>query len=97
MERISVKNLEAVCARINRTVNGREMAPWTLDEAGNYRATIGAYTLDGAYGGYSLHRIVNEGGGVTDVFGIGHVPKRELYHAMHAFLRGLEACEEISA
>lgn len=102
--RITQRDLEAVCQRINRTVNGREMNAYECDgetrdgEAHpRYHAVIDAYTLSGAYGGYSLHRIVNESGGVTDVFGAGHMPKRELYDRMHAFLRGFEIAEEARA
>jgi len=31
---------------------------------------------------------VNAGGGVSDVWMTGHVPKRELYSAMFAFIEG---------
>lgn len=94
--RITLKDLEAVCARINRTVNGKEMSPYGVsrhdgDTRPEWRWNIDAYTLDGAYGGYSLHRVVGESGGVTDVFGCGHIPKRDLYERMQAFLRGIEA------
>ena len=88
-DRITQRDVEAVCRRINRVVNGAELEPYVRDGDGLH-AVIGAYTISGAYGGVSLHRIVNENGGVTDVFGCGHMPKRELYDRMEAFLRGLE-------
>lgn len=91
-DRITLKDLEAVCARINRTVNGTDETPvWTRNEDGTLTATIGVYTLDGAYGGWELHRISNEAGGVSDVFRCGHVPKSLLYSLMQAFLTGYEA------
>jgi hypothetical protein len=91
MERITVKDLEAVCARINRVVNGTdEVEPWTRGDDGHLHAAIGVYHLSGAYGGYGLHRMMNDGGGVDDVF-YGHYPKRELYSKMQAFLKGIEA------
>jgi hypothetical protein len=31
----------------------------------------------------------NESGGVKNVFSCGHIPKRELYNRIHAFLDGL--------
>jgi hypothetical protein len=37
-----------------------------------------------------LHRHVNEGGGVNCPLVHGHVPKRELYNLMQAFIKGLE-------
>lgn len=89
MERITEKHLEAVVARINRTLNA-PAASYTRLSDGALVANIGNYHLSHAYGGVSLHRMVSEGGGVSDVLGIGHVPKRDLYHAMHAFLRGID-------
>jgi hypothetical protein len=57
-------------------------------------AAIGRYTLAGAYGGWNVHRYMNEGGGVTEPIGRGYVPARELYGLIHAYLRGLEECPE---
>ena len=89
MERISVKQLENLVAEINRLTNS-PVAPWTKQADGKIKANIGNYHLSGAYGGYCLHRMHNEGGGVTTPLVYGHVPKRELFNAMHAFIRGLE-------
>ena len=94
MERITVRDLEAVCKRINIAVNGEALEPW-IRENGHLRAVIDCYTLSGAYGGYSLHRIVGESGGVRDVFGCGHVAKRDLYERMQAFLRGIDVRSEV--
>ncbi len=101
MNRITLSDLEAVCKRINRTVNGAELQPWEKLDDGSYpgyRQVPGAYVLDGAYGGYALHRNCDigtdgESHGVSDVFG-GHMPKRELYDRMQAFLRGVETAED---
>jgi hypothetical protein len=98
-DRITNSDLEAVCRRINRTVNGTdEMPVWspaqlTGDGHTNLasRANIGVFYIDGAYGGVALYRIMNEGGGVTDVFNVGHVPKRELRNLMFAYIEGLDA------
>jgi len=93
-ERVKNSNLEAVCRRINRIVNQSDnQEVWTtlhdLEEAPFRRANIGVYYIDGAYGGVALYRVTSEGGGVTDVFSVGHVPKRELYHLMFAYIEGL--------
>ena len=56
-----------------------------------YTANIGNYHLSGAYGGYALHRMDTDGGGITDVLRVGHVSKRELYNSMQAFIRGIDA------
>jgi hypothetical protein len=95
-DRITQRDLEAVCARINRAVNGTDETPQWERTDGGLRQNPGIYHLSGAYGGWSLHRSCEldgngESHGVSDVFGCGHVPKRELYGRMQAFLAGLEA------
>ena len=88
MNRITVSNLEAVVARINR-VMGTPSEPYTRN-GDKFTANIGNYHLSGAYGGYALHRMHNDGGGVQTIIG-GYSPKRELYEKMHVFLTGVEA------
>jgi hypothetical protein len=93
MQRITQRDLEAVCARINRTVNGSELEPWERVD-GKLRQVPDAYSISYAYGGAALHRNCSvdangESHGVHDVFGY-HMPKRELYERMQAFLRGVE-------
>jgi hypothetical protein len=94
-DRITNRDLEAVCRRINIVFGFKDVPLWnhTANEDGTRRlnATVGMYYIDGAYGGVELHRMVNESGGVSDVFRVGHVPKRDLYRLMHAFLDGIEA------
>lgn len=92
MERITVKNLEAVVARINR-LTGSPVASYLRDADGKLHAQIGNYHLDGAYGGYGLHRMVNEGGGIEAVIS-GYRPKRELYDMLFVFISGLETGEK---
>jgi hypothetical protein len=88
--RITVKHLRPLVDRLNR-VAGTPLEPWSRDEDGKkLRANIGNFHLSGAYGGWALHQMANECGGVTSTFGIGHVPARALYDQMHAFLRGME-------
>lgn len=87
--RITRKHLEPLVARLNRETNSPE-TPWTLREDGYHHANVGNFHLSGAYGGWSLHRMVNEAGGVSDVFHCGHIPARDLYNQIHAYLRGIE-------
>lgn len=89
MNRITNKDLEAVCQRINE-ITGSPIESYVRTD-GKCLAQIGNYHIDGAYGGVSLHRMCNQGGGVDEVFGCGHVTKRDLYYRMQAFIRGLEA------
>ena len=93
MDRITKDFLQAVCDRINRACN-TPLAPYAKDEAGNYQPQAHSYHLSGAYGGYSLHQMCDTGSGVQDVFGCGHVSKRDLANRMLAFLKGLEHASE---
>lgn len=91
--RITKSDIDAVVERINR-ITGSPLEPYTkTGEVPNqkYSANIGNYHLSGAYGGYALHRIDNESGGIRDVLGSGHLSKRDLYDRMQAFIRGLSA------
>lgn len=88
-DRVTEKQLQAIVNRINRETKSPASA-CAKDDSGHYKAQVGAYCLDNAYGGWSLARIVNEAGGQSDVLSCGKVPKRELASLMHAFLRGLE-------
>lgn len=72
-------------------MTGNPSAPYTKGPNGDYKANIGNYHLDSAYGGYKLVQMQSEGGGITDTLHTGFVPKRTLYNAIHIFLRGIEA------
>lgn len=87
--RITERDLENVCRRINQTT-GNHTEAYTRDASGKYTANIGSYTLSAAYGGWKLEQIVS-GGGVRTVSSGGYIPKRELYNQMQAFLSGIEA------
>jgi hypothetical protein len=90
MDRIRQSDLEHYAGLINQATNS-PMEPWTRDDTGKLVANVGNYYISGAYGGVSLQRNVNLSGGCTDVFNCGHVPKRDLYNRMRAYLAGLEA------
>jgi hypothetical protein len=51
---------------------------------------VGRYTLQGAYGGWQLQQIINEGGGVRAITQ-GYGTKREVYHLIHAYREGMAA------
>ncbi len=86
--RISKQDLETALDRINKAT-GQALEGWTKNEAGTYRANVGTYVLDWCYGGVRLSQLTSEGGGERDITGRG--TKSETYHAMRAFLAGLEA------
>ena len=94
MQRITDKQLDSLCEYLNKLTDSpleystREPQP---DGSTKFKANIGHYHISHAYGGVCLHRVVNEGGGINTPIISYHAPKRELYNAMQAFIRGLEA------
>ena len=89
MDRIRQSDLEHYAGLINQATNS-PMETLTRDETGKLTANVGNYYISGAYGGVSLYRNVGPGGGSTEVLNSGHVPKRDLYNRMRAYLAGLE-------
>lgn len=87
MNRITDKDLQAVVDRINR-VTGSPAVPYV-----DGKAQIGCYHLSHAYGRVCLHRIHNERGAVSSPLSCGHIPKRELYGLMHAWLLGRDSVQ----
>ena len=63
---------------------------YTMDERLNSTAMVGRYTLQGAYGGWQLQQVINEGGGVRAIT-YGYLSKREVYHLIHAYREGMAA------
>lgn len=85
--RITRAHLDAKAATIN-SMRGAPSEPSRMVD-GKYRANVGNYHISGSYGGYCLHRMCNESGGVSDVFNCGHIPARELAALMSAYTAGL--------
>jgi hypothetical protein len=85
--RITRAFLEAKARTINSMTKSPDEPSRMVD--GKYVSNAGNYHISGAYGGYSLHRMSNEAGGVSDVFSCGHVPARELAGLMSAYTAGL--------
>jgi len=93
MQRITQKDLERLVEKIN-VITGSPEASYTRQKDGKTRSNVDNYHLDYAYGGVALHRMVNENGGIHDIFG-GHAPKRELYDKMHAYIAGARTCKSL--
>lgn len=85
--RITRAHLDAKAQTIN-SMRGAPSEPSRMVD-GKYRANVGNYHISGSYGGYCLHRMCNESGGVSNVFSCGHVPARELAALMSAYVAGL--------
>lgn len=88
-DRITRTHLQAQVDRLNR-LTGAPATPYTKQPDGTYVANVGNHHLSGAYGGWCVHRMVSETGGVSTPIVHGHVPARHLYDLLGAYLRGYE-------
>lgn len=88
MYRITQKDLEGMVNEINR-LTGSPIATHTKGDDGHYFSNVDNYHLSYAYGGVSLHRFCNDGGGVITPLGGGYYTKRELYTMLQAYINGL--------
>ncbi len=88
----TIRHLEAKINHLNK-ITGSPETPWLKNGDGKCHAQIGNYHLGQAYGGTCLLRMHNGGGGVEDIFGCGHMPKRELAARISAFMMGMEAAD----
>lgn len=82
------KTLEAIAGWINDATKSPK-EPYSR-KRGKLVANVGNFHISGAYGGFCLHRMHNESGGVTTPLDAGHIPARELEGKMRAFLAGLD-------
>lgn len=87
MYRITEIMLQEKVDYLNK-ITGNPSTPWDVTENGPC-ANIGNYHLSFAYGGVGLQRMDNEGGGVHEMFGGGHGPKRELWDKLCAYIDGI--------
>lgn len=84
MNRITEKQLEAIVKRLNEVLKA-PLEPYKK-VGSRHVAQVGNYHLSWAYGGVSLHKMVNKSGGIEDVFRCGHTTKRDLANRMWAFI-----------
>ena len=77
MERITDKHLDFEVGILN-SYFGLEDVEWN---------TVGRFYVGGAYGGFQLERIVNEGGGCTDISKRG--TRREIHEQLLVLNKGL--------
>jgi hypothetical protein len=86
-QRITRAHLDAKAQTINSMTKSPAEPYCTVN--GKAVANKGNYHISSAYGGYCLHRMCNESGGVSDVFSIGHISARELAGLLSAYTAGL--------
>ena len=83
--RITNKDIEKRVLTLN-DLAGTPKEPYAKID-GKFEPQAKCYHLSFAYGGVALHQMCDEGSGVRDIFG-GHMPKRELYERLNAFING---------
>ena len=69
--RTTIKQLERKIERLNN-ITGSPQAQYSKKEDGRFTANVGNFHLSEDYGKKTLHRMYNEAGGISDVFGRGH-------------------------
>lgn len=89
-QRITLKDLDLLVGRLNRVTNSPETYSDKQPDGG-FKANIGHYHLDQAYGGIKLARVYNEGGGITSPCSMGYETKRDAYRIIETFIAGIEA------
>ena len=87
--KVTIADLERKITLLNEVTNNPEK-PYIFKDDRSI-AQIGNYHLAGAYGGYELQQIMNEGGGVRDVLYSGYTTKRDLYYLICAYIQGIES------
>lgn len=93
MQRITIKFLQAQCARLNR-LTGSPMESYSRDANGRFKGNVGCFHISQSCGGYALHRMCNEGGGVSEPLSTGHIPARELSNLISAYIYGIESTKD---
>ena len=95
MNRITQSQLQGKIDLLNE-LTGNPLNRFEMVD-GKYRSQIGNHYLSMQNGGYALYRIVNEGGGINDIFSRGHGTKRELYGMICAYTSGIESTQGVIA
>ena len=78
MKRKTIKDLEYLVQRLNVRMGVRLEKYLPYKKLGRLVSNIGHFYIDQSYGGFQLQKIVNEGGGCTDV--TIRTTKTELYN-----------------
>lgn len=73
--RITLSDLENRLFDLNES-KGTPLKPYSPSDKG-LKSNVGNYHLSRAYGGHNVHQMVNDGGGIKEPAGCGHVTKRE--------------------
>jgi hypothetical protein len=90
--RITISQLEAVTDMLNR-MTGNPATPYSKNPEGGWECNRGNFHISRAYGGFALHQMATDEGGIRDVLYTGHTPARQLFDLIHAYRAGLGAVE----
>ena len=88
MQRITKKQLQSRIDTINSILN-RPATPYSQVE-GKLIANIGNFSLSQAYGGFGVHLMTNESGGVSTPIWAGHITARDACERISAFIAGIQ-------
>ena len=88
--RINKADLEILVVRINNLTGSPMDYCQPYIKGVPFKANIGNFHLDWAYGGVQLVRVCSDGGGISQPLGGGFHTKSEMYYLLHAYIRGLE-------
>lgn len=88
MSRITKQMLKSRVDALNHLLE-RPATPYTKTEAG-ISANVGNFHLSQAYGGYCVHEMHNHSGGVTAPIWQGHIPARDAFDRLCAFIAGIQ-------
>jgi len=91
--RITRKHLDAKIGILNRMLDAPE-ASYIKQEDGRYKAQIGNYCLEQSLTGYQIHRISNDGGGVSCPFGHWTMTAKEVCLQLEAAISMIRIMEE---
>jgi hypothetical protein len=88
-QQITKQNIEATIGYLNKLTN-HPAEPYYKDDNGQFQVNPGVYYLQGAYGGWKLEQICEDGRGSNDPLSTGFCSKREVYYAIHNYIHGIE-------
>lgn len=89
-QRITVTQLEAAAALLNQ-ITGNPATPYGKNDAGVWSSNLGNFHISSAYGGFALHQMATDLGGIRDVLYTGYIPARQLFDRMSAYRYGIES------
>jgi len=91
--RITIKKIETRVQYLNELTES-PLSTYTKDKDDKFTANIGNFHIYQAYGSTGIHRISNQGGGVTTIIGLG--TKKECYNQLNALIKGIEIAKELN-